>query len=136
MDLRIYFSLLLCACSIGVITALFQPIPAGPVDCSLVRCGRPTDCDPEVLVTPAGECCPVCPPECSPDIACALPLCKEGEVIQTPPGKCCPECVRLDCSTVLCQALECEVGETLVTPPGECCAVCVRQGMLKGFITN
>jgi hypothetical protein len=37
------------------------PVKPKPVDCSLVRCAKPDDCRAP-LITPPGECCPICPP--------------------------------------------------------------------------
>ncbi len=128
MDLRIKLSLLVLAGSIGVITAITSESVPKKIDCTLVRCGRPLQCDPEDLVTPPGQCCPICGPDCS-TVLCAKPKCEEGEVIETPPGECCPVCTRPDCAAVLCLALtdqDCDDDEVLVTPAGECCARCQR----------
>ena len=114
-------SLLVLAGSIGVITAV-------PIDCSVIRCGLPPNCNPEDVFSPPGQCCAICRPDCS-TVRCAKPQCKEGELIETPPGECCPVCTRPDCAAVLCLALtdqNCDDGEVLVTPPGECCARCQR----------
>ena len=49
-------SLLVLAGSIGVIIAITSETVPTKIDCSVVRCGRPLECNPEDLVTPPSVC--------------------------------------------------------------------------------
>ncbi len=124
-----------------------------PVDCAAVLCAAP-ECGPcRTLVTPKGECCPVCRRvdwgcsssrhRCSENVSCpeAFPTCTESGrcVLETPrremrcaANQRCPDrfycneenkCV-IDCRTVRCALPQCGECETLVTSPFECCATC------------
>ncbi len=126
MDLRMSLSLLVLAGSIGMITAIAIDFP---IDCSFVRCGLPPKCNREDLVTPPGQCCPICRPDCSVVLCPREPECEKGANLQVLVGECCPICVPgLACVTASCARLFCAEGYTLEVPEGECCPICVKEG--------
>lgn len=66
-----------------------------PVDCSVVLCLLP-DCPDGILITPRGQCCPMCvqrPSYCA-GIRCYQTECFYGWEIYMPYGQCCPICRR------------------------------------------
>jgi len=92
--------------------------------CDGVGCQIPV-CPDGRLVTPPGECCPVC--TCD-DVLCEPLDCPFGSIIDQP-GHCCAECVALACEGVECeQPIECASGRTYSRPEGACCAGCMPDG--------
>ena len=89
----------------------------GLVECVAVECD-----DGFELVTPDGECCPVCQAYCQ-DVACGSGLieCADGFELVTLDGECCPVCQAV-CQDVACGLIECEEGfELAARDGGECC---------------
>lgn len=100
------------------------------------------------MVTPDGQCCPICQLVCR-DIACAAVECEAGFEMVTPDDQCCPSCQppptgsptlttltitfvnpppsppsNLPCAVTLCFSLFCSEGLQPSTPPGMCCPIC------------
>jgi hypothetical protein len=96
----------------------------GTVSCALVDCAAPP-CPDGQLVTPPGQCCPVC--SCD-NVTCPGVACSEGPPVYAP-GACCPSCPPPQpgsCQGVECLAAgTCSPGHTWSRPSGACCAGCV-----------
>jgi len=95
----------------------------GPPVCDLSLCGG-SPCPDGQLVTPVGQCCPVC--SCD-QVECEPLDCPSGNTMLAP-GACCEQCEEQACENVLCAGpTECGDGETWERPPGACCAACIPE---------
>lgn len=83
----------------------------GTIRTMIQSCARPQCSNP---IQVPGQCCPVCPVDCSL-VLCARPVCPTGVPVITPPGQCCPRC---DVSTSTSAATTSATGS--VTCPSNC----------------
>lgn len=107
---------------------------AGPT-CSLLPCMIPQCEDGQMPTTPAGECCPSCPPPASgcENVKCQpVKECGEGQVLQQPAGACCAACLPKEPGNVACLEIACpdddqvcELGYVRGDKIGGCCYQCL-----------
>lgn len=107
----------------------------GGVNCEAVDCPYPACSDGQMPITPAGLCCPICPPplgcqkvECQPVMGCP-----SGYVLSQPAGACCQGCVPqpggVACPKVACPHSVCPLGYVNGSLVGGCCTECVPDAL-------
>ena len=108
-------------------------VGVGGVSCELVLCAYPDCPDGAEPITPAGQCCPVCPPsQAGCDMVMCQPVmgCPGGYEVGTPPGACCEGCVPnpggIACPEIACPpGNNCPLGYVRGDMLGGCCGDCV-----------
>jgi hypothetical protein len=106
---------------------------AGQPTCDLLPCAFPACPDGQMPITPAGECCPSCPPPATgcDNVQCQpVKQCGEGEELQQPAGACCAACMpkpgNVACLEIACpQDKECPLGYVSGDKVGGCCYQCL-----------
>ena len=105
---------------------------AGGPNCQAVDCAFPVCDDGATPVTPAGKCCPICPPPppsclgvvCTPVMECGM-----GYELARPPGACCEGCMptpgAVACPKIACVDPQCPLGYVPGDLVGGCCTDCV-----------
>ena len=108
----------------------------GGVNCEAVDCAYPVCSDGQMPITPAGQCCPSCPPpqlgcesvECQPVMGCP-----SGYVLSQPAGACCQGCVPqpggVVCPKIACPHSVCPLGYVGGSLVGGCCTECVPDAL-------
>lgn len=108
----------------------------GGVDCAFVDCAFVNCADGQPPITPAGDCCPMCPPprsSCS-DVKCQPVMgCPGGYVLSQPLGACCQGCVpqpgSIACPEIACPQSLCPLGYIRGDRVGGCCSECVPDAL-------
>ena len=108
----------------------------GGTNCEAVDCADPVCSNGQMPVTPAGQCCPICPPpqlgcqnvECQPVMGCP-----SGYTLSQPAGACCQGCVPqpggVACPEIACPHSLCPLGYVRGDLVGGCCTECVPDAL-------
>lgn len=104
----------------------------GQPNCTLLPCALPICTDGQKPITPAGECCPSCPPpQASCDNVMCQPVmnCPAGYKLEQPLGACCAGCVPpaggVACPKIACPDDTCPLGYLRGDLLGGCCTECL-----------
>jgi hypothetical protein len=116
---------------------------AGGTNCFNVDCAYPVCDDGQMPITPAGQCCPICPPtpptclgvSCEPVMACPM-----GYEQKRLPGACCEGCYAtpggVGCVDIACPPNNCPLGYVPGSVYGGCCYDCVPDPLFCDSITD
>ncbi len=110
-------------------------VGGGP-NCEAVDCAFPVCGDGQMPTTPAGECCPRCPP---PQVGCDNVMCEpvlgcpSGYTQELPLGACCQGCMpppgQVPCPEIACPDTACPLGYIRGDRVGGCCTECVPDAL-------